>query len=79
MVRADGAHQLQVPRAAHAGHLGPEGFGDLDRKRADSAGRTVDQNFLPRLNLPLVAEPLQGDEGVLGYGRRLLIGYVDRF
>jgi hypothetical protein len=83
MVCPDGAHHLQVPRAAHTGHFSPERFGNLNRKRTYTTGRTINQDLLPRLNLSFIAafiaETLQGDECILGYGRCFLIGYVDRF
>lgn len=48
VIRAEGADQLEVPGAAHAGDLRTERLGDLHRQRPDAPRRTVDQNPGPR-------------------------------
>ena len=48
VVGAEGADQVDLRRAAHAGDLGAERLGDLHRERADAAGRADDQHLLPR-------------------------------
>src|SRR5262245_26968130 len=72
VVRAKRAHELDVPRAAHGGHFRSERLGNLDGKRADSAGRAVDQDPLSRLKPTLVAKPLKRGYRRHRYGRRLL-------
>jgi len=57
-IGADGPDEVDVPGAAHAGHLGTERFGDLDGEGADAAGRTVDQDLLSRLHPSPVPESL---------------------
>src|SRR5215211_1607413 len=72
VIGAERSREVDVPRAAHAGHLRSERPGDLHGERAHAARRAVDQHLLPRLDLPLVAEALQGGERRDGHGRRLL-------
>src|SRR2546425_12014074 len=59
VVGADRAHHLHVLRAAYAGHLGAERFGDLDGERPDASGRAVDQYLLTWLYLSLLAKKLE--------------------
>ena len=72
VVCADRAHHLQIPRAAHGSHFGSKRPGNLNRKRPHPARGPVDQYFLPGLNMPLIAQSLQGSEGCHGYRRSLL-------
>ncbi len=65
-VGADRLDQAGVPGAARAGHLGTEHFGDLDRERAEAAGRAVDQDLLPGLHPGLVPQRLQGGTAATG-------------
>ena len=44
---------------ADSRHFRAEGFGDLHGECADAARGAVDQDLLPRLDLPLVAQTLQ--------------------
>ena len=60
VVGAERADQLDVVRAAHAGHGGAEVLGELDGESADSAGRSDDQHLVPRLDLAVVPQGLQG-------------------
>jgi hypothetical protein len=66
VIRADGADH-----AAYGGYVCAEGFGDLHGEGADASGGAVDQDFLSRLNMPLVAKPLQRGECGYGYSRGL--------
>ena len=52
MVGPDRADHVQVLRAGHAGDLGTERLGDLHGERAHASRRPVDENLLPRLDLP---------------------------
>ena len=45
-VGAERAHDVQVPGAAHARHLGTEGFRYLHGEGSDAAGGSVDQDLL---------------------------------
>lgn len=49
-------------------------LGKLYGKRTGTATRTINQDFLPRLHLSLIANPLQGDHSCLRDGRCLLEG-----
>jgi hypothetical protein len=46
---------LDVPRAAHRGHVGAQAIRELHRVRADATGRAVDEHLLACLDLPVVA------------------------
>ncbi|MCR6699844.1 MAG: hypothetical protein NVV68_01110 [Dokdonella sp.] len=59
VVGAERAHQRDVARAAHAGHLGAERLGDLHREAADAARRTVDQHLVAGAQAAGVAQTLQ--------------------
>src|SRR5215470_12370484 len=69
---ADGSHHFHIARAAYAGHICAERPGDLHCERTDASRRTVDQDLLPRLNLPLVTKTLQCGECCDRYRSRLL-------
>jgi hypothetical protein len=77
-IGTEGADQVHILRAANAGHLGTQPLGDLHRERPHPSRRAVDQDLLPRLNLPLVTEALQRGVGRYRYGSRLLKGHVTR-
>ena len=62
-IRADGANHLHISRAANAGHICAEGFGDLHCEGAHTSGGAVDQDLLAGLYLSLVAKALQCGEG----------------
>jgi len=66
------ARHLQIPRAAHGSHFRSKRLGNLHCKRTHPARRSVDQNFLPWLNMPLIAQALQGSEGCRGHSRSFL-------
>ena len=86
VVGTDGADHLEIPRAADAGHLRPERLGDLDRERADAAGRPVDEDPLAGLHAAVVAQGLERDHrghrnrggllerDVRGLGRQRVLG-----
>ena len=75
-VRAERLDQVDVPRAADAGDLRSERLGDLHGERPDATGGAVDQDFLSRLNLPLVAKRLEGGDRRDWHGRSLFEGQV---
>jgi len=79
VVCADRAHHIQIPRAAYAGDFSPEVLGNLHREGAQAAGRTIDQNRLPLLNLSLITETLQGGESRLRYGGCFFECHIYRF
>jgi hypothetical protein len=64
VVCADRARHLQIPRAAHGSHFRSKRLGNLYRKRPHPARRPVDQNLLPGLNMPMIAQALQGQVGL---------------
>ena len=78
VVGAERPDQLQVPGAAHPGHLGAEPLGQLDGEGADAARRPDDQDLVARLDPSLVAQALQGGQGGQRDGRRLLEAEVGR-
>ena len=78
VIGADRAKQLQVLRAAHAGHLGAERLGDLHGERADATRRAVDQDLLSWLNPAIVAKELQGRGCGHADRRRLLERQIRR-
>ena len=49
VVGAERSDEIDVPRAAHAGHLRSECLGDLHGERAHASRRAVDQDLLSRL------------------------------
>src|SRR5512139_3131218 len=57
----------------------PERFGNLHGKGSNTTRRAVDQHLLPRLNVSIVAECLQGSHCRHGYGRSLLERKIGRF
>ena len=79
VICADGSNHFNIPRTAHAGNFRAERFGDLHGEGAHASCRAVNQDFLPRLNLSLVAKTLQGSESRQGYRSRLLKRRVIRF
>lgn len=59
MVSPERAGALDIPCAAHGGHFGAKGFGDLDGERAHPARCAIDQHLLPRLDFSKIAQTLQ--------------------
>jgi hypothetical protein len=53
---AEGAHELDVVGAAHGGHLGAEGRGDLHGEHADPAEAPLTRTFLTSIG-PASNEP----------------------
>src|SRR5215210_5007836 len=72
MVCAQRAHKVQLAGVIHPGHLSPVQFGKLHCKRTGAAACATNQNLLPRLDLPFIANPLQGDHCRLRDGRYFL-------
>src|SRR3990172_3062179 len=72
MVCAKRAHKVQLAGVIHPSHFSPVQFGKLHCKRTSTAARTINQNFLPRLDLSFIANPLQGDHCRLRDGRCFL-------
>src|SRR4051812_19434253 len=75
---AERADQVDVPRAADAGHVSSKRLRDLHGERADTARCTVDQHPVPNLHLPLIANGGEGCERGVSDGRRLLEREVGR-
>ena len=63
VVRAEGADQLDVARAADGGHLGAHRIRDLHCEGADAARGAVDQHLVTRLEPARVAQSLQRGGG----------------
>src|SRR6185312_3078849 len=63
VVRADGPDQVHLRGAAHAGDFGTVGLGDLHGERPDAARCADDQDLLPGVHVPVVADSLQGGQG----------------
>src|SRR5450759_2214288 len=59
VVSANGADHVDVLRAAHAGYFGAECFGDLNGERPEASRRSVDQDLMTWLDLPLIAKQLE--------------------
>src|SRR5713226_5583853 len=78
VICADGSDHFNVPRTANARNFSAERLGDLHSERTHASRRTVDQDLLSRLNLPLVAKALQGAESRQRYRSRLLKRHVIR-
>src|SRR2546428_13072417 len=74
VVGADRAHHLHVLRAAYAGHLGAERFGDLDGERPDASGRVFDQYLATWDDHSLLAKDLVR----LGCGATVGRGLLER-
>src|SRR5579883_1209439 len=55
-VGSDRAHEVDVPRAAHARHLGAERLRDLHGERAHASRRAVDEDLRAGPDPPLVAQ-----------------------
>ncbi len=76
MIRADGPDHVHLRGAAHTGDFRSESLRNLYGEGSDSSRRADDQNPLPRLDLPVVAQALQGGQAGDGDRRRLLEGEV---
>jgi len=62
LICANGANQVHFPRAAHAGDFRPKIFGKLHSGGANAARRAVYQHLMPRLDVSLVPQALQGGD-----------------
>src|SRR3972149_10384591 len=78
VVCPNGARHVQIPRAAHGGHLSPERFGKLYCKRTHSARGALDQNLLPGPDPSSVADTLQSSERRHRHGRCFLERFIGR-
>src|SRR6266849_3983214 len=72
MVCAKRTHEVQLTCVIHPSNFSPVLFGQLHGERTSTTTSAVDQNSLPRLNLSLIANPLEGDHSHLRDGRRFL-------
>src|SRR5436309_10358483 len=79
VICAERSNQIDIPRAAHAGHICTERFRDLHGERADASRRTVNQDLLPRLNFSLVSKRLQRRDSSYIDRSRFLKREVRRF
>src|SRR5215831_18906191 len=79
VIRANRARDIEVLRTAHSGHFSPERFSNLHRKRAHTAACAVDEDALPRLNVPFVAYSQKSRQSRCGNGGRRLERQVARF
>src|ERR1700726_3712379 len=59
VICAERSDKINISSTAYASNFSAERFGDLHRESPDTAGRAIDQNLLPRLNLSFVAHTLQ--------------------
>src|SRR5262249_5784770 len=71
-ISTDGSHHVHISCTAYGGNLCAEGFCDLNRECTHASRRSINQDLLPRLDLPLVAKPLQCGECRNSYRARLL-------
>src|ERR1700674_607525 len=69
---ADGSDHVNIPRTTYGGHMRAERPRDLHSEGAHSSRRTVNQDILPRPDVPLVAKTLQGAQCRSRYGGRFL-------
>src|SRR5439155_16927363 len=58
MICTERSDQVQISCTANAGHICAHGFSYLHRERAYTSRRTVNQDFLPGLDLSFVANAL---------------------
>jgi len=61
----------QIPRTAHRGDFSPKRFGDLHGKSSHTTRGAINQNLLTVLNVPFVAQTLQGGHRRQRYSRSL--------
>ena len=74
MISANRTRLVHIPGAANGCDLSAECFGNLHRIRPYTTRCALNQNFLPWLNLSLIAHALQGSDSRHGYRRSLLKG-----
>src|SRR5262249_51372217 len=79
VIRAEGLDQLDISRAANAGHFRAVRLGDLNCECADTAGSTVDQHFLTGLDFASVTNTLKRGDARNVDRCRLLKGEARRF
>src|SRR5271156_6061308 len=78
VICADRSRSLQISRAANRRDLSPERLGNLDRERAHTTRRAINQNFLASLNLSLVTDTLKRGDCRDGYDCCVLERHIDR-
>src|SRR6266540_5334328 len=78
LVCADGPDHFHIPRTANAGNLSPKRLPDLYSESTHASGGAIYQDLLAGLNLPLVAQTLQGGESRHRHRSRLLDRHVSR-
>src|SRR5580658_91012 len=78
VVCADRSRSLQISRAANRRDLSPKRLGNLDRERAHTTRRAINQNHLAALNLALVTDSLKRGDCRDGYDRCVLERHIDR-
>src|SRR5260221_10136208 len=66
------AYKVQVPRAAHGCNFSDEHFSKLHRKFTNATRRAINENLLPALNVPFVAQGLYSGQCRDSYGCLLL-------
>ena len=79
VIGADGSDHGNVPGTAHASNFRAERLRDLHSEGTHASRSTDDQDLLPRLKLPLVAQALQSGESRQGYSSHLFKRRVSRF
>src|SRR5208337_4232439 len=81
MVCAHRSRRVHLPRAAHRSDFSPERFGNLDRKRAHTTRRAINQNLLASLDPSLITKTLKRSDCRHWYGCCFLertVGWLQR-
>ncbi len=71
MVRPERPDEIELAAAGHAGDLGTQPLGDLDRERPDVPGRADDEHLVAGADRAAVppSEPLKREDSRMGQGR----------
>src|ERR1700730_4976175 len=72
VICADGSDHVHIIRCRYASHICAERLGDLHSERTNTSPCAVNQDFLSRLNLSLIAKTLQCGECRYGHRSCLL-------
>src|SRR5256885_7308364 len=72
-------HQIEIPRAANAGHIRDKRLRDLHCECSYASRRAVDQDLLPLLDFSFVANSLQSGDAGYVYRSCLFKGHICRF
>lgn len=78
LIGAQGSHQRQVRRAAHARHVGSRACRELHRRGPDRPGGAVDEHPLTPSDPALVPQEDQSGQRAVGYRRGLLVRHGGR-